>query len=89
MLNFSKPFKQRDMFLLHMFRHSWYGMSLVVSNDTFMTSCVQSQNLTPHSFTMTNNAMHKLALLQINLLVVVYLEEHPCKYNHPMRFLGD
>jgi len=42
MLNFSKPFKQRDMFLLHMFRHSWYGMSLVVNNDTFMTYCVQS-----------------------------------------------
>jgi len=37
---------------------------------------------------MANNAMHNLTLLQINILVIIYLEESPCDWSLPVRFLG-
>jgi hypothetical protein len=48
-------------------------MNLVVSNEALMTSNVQAYNFEAHCFTMIDNALHNLTMLQIIFLIVVYL----------------
>jgi len=60
--------------------HGRYAIGLTVRDEhdeAFMTPCVQGHNFRADCLFMANNASHDLALLQINLLIVVYLEEHP------------
>jgi len=42
-----------------------------------LKSCAQGQNFEAHCFIVANNATHNLTLLQINTLVIIYLEEKP------------
>jgi hypothetical protein len=61
-------------------------MNLVVSNEALMTSYVQAYNFEAHCFTMIDNASHNLTMLQINFLIVVYLEEFTSVQSPLVRF---
>jgi hypothetical protein len=74
---FFELLKQINMVLLHMFCHHWYAITLIISNEDFVAPCAQGQNIKAWCFFMANNASHNLRLLQINLLIIIYLEEHP------------
>jgi hypothetical protein len=59
-------------------------MNLAISNETFMTSYVQAYNFEAYCFTMIDNV--SLTMLQINFLIVVYLEECPSVQSPLVRF---
>ncbi len=48
--------------------------------------CAQGQNFEAYYFSMANNALHNLRLLQINLLIVIYLDECPSGRSPFVRF---
>jgi hypothetical protein len=75
--SFNAFYLQRSGLVPHV-SYGYYAINLMVSNEVFVTTCAQGQNLrVNHQIIMANYALHDLKMIQINMLVIVHLKESP------------